>query len=537
MKHRKPPPKAVLLQLQKLYKTDERIGERLGDVPAYLVAYWRRKKGIPRYSLPKFSEAEIRNLWERFGDDEKAGLELGISKAAFYNWRRRYNIREKPAFLKLEQLEFDFPGARQTTTANNMWGKRTIARKILARLANQKTVEVGETITVEPDLVLTGELTAPAIREFRERGGEVVANPGKVILSVHASGETAETGVGAAAQREFARRQGIKNVYDLRDGVAHQVAMESGLVLPGTLTAAGQPAACGLGALSALSLPLTATATADIWQGKKMSVTVPASVEISLIGRRAHHVCAADMALEVVARMAQQPVAGKVLELTGSAVSHLSITERFVMTSMCAALGVVGAVAPYDATVRRWLSGRTITRYTPTLPDKDAEYDDRYQISVDQLVPRLAGPNDSTRVRAVAELAQTPVQLIMIGSCEGGRFDELRVAADILKGGKVHPDCRLLVIPGSRRVFLEALKKGLIRVFLEAGAIVTPPAFCVCRQPAAELFEQGERALVTGPSHFADRLGIPEAEVYLCSPATAAASALHGVITDPTGRI
>ena len=155
MKKRSIPTKAELLRLQKLYKTDERIGERLGGVPAYLVAYWRRKKNIPKYSLPKFSEAEIRNLWERYGDDEKAGLELGISKAAFYNWRRRYGFREKPAFLKLEQLELNFPGMVVTSHTNSLYGKRSMVQKIAARLTDAGSVEIGQEVEVEPDLTVT----------------------------------------------------------------------------------------------------------------------------------------------------------------------------------------------------------------------------------------------------------------------------------------------------------------------------------------------------------------------------------------------
>src|SRR5512138_1912201 len=178
-RRRTAPTKTELLQLQKLYKTDEKIGERLGGVPAYLVAYWRRKKNIPKHSLPKFSEVEVRNLWERYGDDEKSGLELGLSKAAFYNWRRRYGIKEKPAFLKLEQLEFNFPGAKLGPTVNALYGKQSVAQKIIARCVPQEReqVEIGETVTIEPDLVVSHYDTAEIVNQFRQSGIEYIWNP------------------------------------------------------------------------------------------------------------------------------------------------------------------------------------------------------------------------------------------------------------------------------------------------------------------------------------------------------------------------
>jgi hypothetical protein len=229
-KRRKIPTKAELLQLQKLYKTDEKIGERLGGVPAYLVAYWRRKKNIPKYSLPKFSETEIRNLWERYGDDEKSGLELGISKAAFYNWRRRYGIREKPAFLKLEQLELNFPGIRQPEHTSSLWGKRSVVQKVLARLADVERVEVGETIEVEPDLVICPGGAGTVVQQFKKQGAEFVFNPNKLIIMLDYA-PTRNGRCPAAANkmiREFARRQSIKALFDLREGVCQQLALEKG---------------------------------------------------------------------------------------------------------------------------------------------------------------------------------------------------------------------------------------------------------------------------------------------------------------------
>ena len=228
-RRRKIPTKIELQQLQKLYKTDERIGERLGGVPAYLVAYWRRKKNIPKYSLPKFSENEVRMLWERYGDDEKAGLELGISKAAFYNWRRRYGIKEKPAFLKLEQLELNFPGSKQPLHATSLYGKRTVTQKILARAADAERVDVGQRIEIEPDLAMSPTAVAEVVEQFRTRGAEFVWNAGKIALSLDIDprrNHPDPAGIHRAV-REFARRQNIKTFFDLREGSCQQLVLET----------------------------------------------------------------------------------------------------------------------------------------------------------------------------------------------------------------------------------------------------------------------------------------------------------------------
>ena len=183
-KKKKIPTKSELIQLQRLYKTDEKIGERLGGVPAYLVAYWRRKKNVAKHSQPKFSEKEILNLWERYGDDDKCGLELGISKAAFYNWRRKYNIKEKPAFLKLEQLELNFPGLKPNSGAISLYNKQTIVQKIIATQIDEESVEIGQSYEIEPDMVLSNGNSEQILQLFQDLKTDLVWNPNKISISL-----------------------------------------------------------------------------------------------------------------------------------------------------------------------------------------------------------------------------------------------------------------------------------------------------------------------------------------------------------------
>lgn len=529
------PTKTELLQLQKLYKTDEKIGERLGGVPAYLVAYWRRKKAIPKHSLPKFSEVEVRNLWERYGDDEKAGLEIGLSKAAFYNWRRRYGIREKPAFLKLEQLEFNFPGAKLSAHANSLYGKQTVAQKIVARLAALERLESGEAVEIEPDLVTVHRELGPIIRLFRKSGTEFVWNPARIVVSEEPSGQGhAESGeADLKGVREFIKRQRIKNVYDFSEGMPQQVVVEKGHVLPGQLILSTDEASAAYGCLSSLSLRVTPDQMARVWGSGKLAVSAPETIRIIVSGRKSRAVYAKDIFLAILKQLGSTGAAGRVVEYGGPVLSQMTMSERFTLSALAVEMGAVGAICPYDATTRRYITGRGNGGYKPVIPDKNAEYAEMYQISVEQLTPQLVCPPKRDQVKPVAELEGTSVQIIIIGSLTSGRFDDLRVAADLLKGKRVNPDCRLMVVPSSRSVYLEALKKGLIRVFVEAGAEVLSSGN-IGEVTTSRGISSGERCLATTGSDVMNRLAARGVETYLCSPATAAASALQGTITEPT---
>ena len=532
---RKIPAKSELLQLQKLYKTDEKIGERLGGVPAYLIAYWRRKKGIPKYSLPKFSENEVRNLWERFGDDEKSGLELGISKAAFYNWRRRYGIKEKPAFLKLEQLELNFPGSRSSEYINNLYGKRTVAQKIIAVAASESRVEVGDELTVEPHLVTVHDATGEILRRFKAEGSEFVFNPNKIALQLgNCCPETDHSATNHAAYREFARRQGIKNFFDLREGVCHQVLVERGLVLPGQLVMGATPLAAACGSMGALATAISNEQMVPLWSTGKATIKVPGTIRINITGRRHRGVYAKDIVLWINRELGGNTALGKVIEFGGSVITQMSVSERYTLTSMAVDKGATAAVCSYDATTRRYLTGRSMTTYKPVIADRDAEYDEMYQISIDQLLPQVRFPGVKGEIKPVAEAEGTAVNQVVIGTCSSGRFDDLRVTADIFKGKQVHADCRVMIFPGSRAVYLEALKKGLIRVFVEAGAMVMSPGSEPFGTTATGKLAEGEKCLATTTATLNDSLGMSEAEIYLCSPATAAASALSGTLTEPS---
>ena len=533
---KKMPTKTELIRLQKLYKTDEKIGERLGGVPAYLVAYWRRKKNVPKHSLPKFSEKEVRDLWERFGDDDKCGLELGISKAAFYNWRRRYGIREKPAFLKLEQLELNFPGLKLHPAANSLYGKNTMPQKVLARAAQLEKVEIGQTVEIEPDLVVSDASAGRIIDSFKKHGSELVWNPGKIVIAL-ANCFSDDAGDNAPENhkkiREFVKRQGIKAFYDITEGACHQVALERGVILPGQVIIGADRYTASFGCVSTVASGTDTEQVASIWANGKFSIEVPRTVRIDINGRRARGVYSRDIAHSVMRQLAALDVQGKAIEFYGSVVSRMTISERFTLTNLTVDSGAIAAICSFDSITRRYLTGRVASNYSPVVADKNAEYDQIYQINIDHLTPQLARPNDNDGIKPVGESEGLSVSLIILGTGSNGRFDDLRIASEVLKGKQINPDCRLLIYPASRSVYLEALKKGLIRVLVEAGAVVMYPGFWGCAGMGHNMVSSGERVLTTANNRLVDNLDPAKAEIYLCSPATAAASALNGAITDP----
>jgi len=539
MPRRKIPTKAELIQLQKLYKTDEKIAERLGNVTPQLVAYWRRKKNIPKHSFPKFSQQEISDLWERFGDDYRCGLELGISKAAFYNWRRKYGLKEKPAFLKLEQLELNLGGPSKNTGRKHNYGQQTAAQKILAEVAGVERVEAGEMIEVEPDLAMSNDNAEEVIKKFQEFGLSYVWNPNRVVIVLdhNAPVSTLAAAEGHRFIRDFVRRQNIKYFYDVNDGVSHQLVIEHGHILPGQFGVGTDSHTASYGSIGALAMSVGIEEMASIWARGKIWLKVPPTIKIIINGKMPPGVFAKDVVLFAAGKLTSKGADYRIIEFNGSAVSQMSVSDRFTMSNMAMELGAKAAICTFDSITRRFLSGRSKMPYRPAMPDKDAVYDATFEFNIDQLTPQIACPDRVDNVEPVTSRIGTPIDQVVIGSCTNGRFDDLRIAADIVKDKKIPSHVRFLIFPGSREVYLEALKKGVIRALVEAGAIIMSAGCGCCTGVHQGILAGGERCLATTNQNNKGQMGSPDSEVFLASPATAAASALKGVITDPTGYI
>jgi len=536
MSPRRIPTKGELLRLQRLYRTDKRIADVLGNgVTEHLVAYWRRKKGIAVYSFPKFSEKEIREIWDRFGDDFHAGMELGISKAAFYNWRRRYKITKKPEALKLEQLslELNVPDRRRQRQSGT--GRQTIVQKLLSQRTEKESVIPGESVEVEPDMVVVPDDADLVLTHFQQAGVTYVWNPNRIIIPLDAA--LSGNGPGATRAhkelRDFARRQQIRNLFDFGEGCPQQLVIEKGLVLPGHFCLASGSRSTSLGCLGAVMLAVDAESMSRVWATGKIQINVPETIRINITGRPPRGVFVRDVMQQIAAHLGASKVEGKVLEFYGAGVEQMSLSERITLCHLSAVPGARAAICPYDGTTRRYVNPRARRPFAPITADRDAEYTSEYSFDMNTMKPNAMISGRMESVVPVEELDGISIRQVFVGGITSGRFDDLKVVADIFKGKRVHPDVRCIIQPASRAIYLEALKKGLIRVFVEAGSIILNPGSLLmgARLP---LLSADEKGLTT---HFDPSFMVGEGALYQVSPATAAASALTGQITNPAGYV
>ena len=524
------PRKKELLELQKKYRSDKKIGEVYG-VPARLVAYWRQKKSIGAYSFPKYTDEKILELWERYGDDTRAGSELGISAAGFRQWRRKYNINRKPLQLRLEQLELGL-----IDVSNRKNSKReTAVQKILARKSGLKKVEIGQAVSVEPDLSMSHENSLRVIEEFARQGGDRVWNANKmvIVLDQHIPARTRESAEIHKKIRDFAKTQRIRNFYDIGEGICHQVVIENGHILPGQLAFGTDGHSSSCGSLGALAAFVEYEEMASIWMTGRASMRVPESVKVLIKGHLNRAVYARDIILKLLRDFSTNSLKNRAIEFCGPTISSMSISERFTVTNMAMEMGAVSALVPFDDITARYLRKITKARLNPVKADHDAQYHHEIEVDVSYLMPQVGFPDNVKHVAPVEDAAGKRIDLVIIGSCASGRIDDLEVAARILRGRRIHRDLRMIIIPGSRKVLSEALDRGLIKTFVDSGCMVVNPGCDPCLLANPEALAEGERAITTTNRALNGSGLSDDREIYTASPATAAASALEGAIADP----
>jgi len=522
--------------LQKLYRTDKRIAEVLGNgVNEHLVAYWRRKKGVAKYSFPKFSENEIREVWDRFGDDFHAGMELGISKAAFYNWRRRYKITKKPEALKLEQLSLELHTSDKRRQRMSGAGHLTFVQKLLTQRSGGERLEPGQTLDVEPDMIMVPGGDSRALEFFQKTGMTYVRNPNRVVIPLDGNCLNGVSDLAEAhkAMREFVRKQQIKNFFDLGEGNPQQVIIEKGLLLPGQISLGGDAASMTLGCMGALALAAEAEEISGLWATGTHKIEVPETIRVNITGRLPRGVYVRDIMHHVIQQLSGSDAAGKAIEYYGTGIDQMSISERITLCHMSSATGAKTAICPFDSTTRRYVNPRARRPFTPILADRNADYAGEYSFEINTMRPVAAGPEKIDIVTPVDELNGVLVRQVFIGGIANGRFDDLKTVAEILKGKRANQEVRLILQPASRAIYLEALKKGLIRVFVEAGAIIVNPGSPLFGG-TMPLLAQDEKGLTTD---FNIDFGAGSGRIYQVSPATAAASALTGRITNPSAYV
>jgi 3-isopropylmalate/(R)-2-methylmalate dehydratase large subunit len=422
----------------------------------------------------------------------------------------------------------------------------TLAEKILARASGLASVKPGDVVEPRVDLAMSHENAALVINQFLEifKGTSLPpriwdARRVAVIFDHRVPAESPKTASNQKKVREFVQSQQVDKFHDIRGdvgGICHQVLPENGYVLPGTVVVGTDSHTTSHGALGAFAFGIGATEMASVWAlGSVLNVEVPPTIKIVVSGRFRKFVGAKDLILHLIGKLTAQGANFKVLEFHGPTIRNLSTSGRLVLCNMSVEAGATAGLVPPDQETARYLREEAGVKGPIELlqPDRDAQYEQVIPINVSKLEPQVACPHTVDNVKPVAAVAGTKIHQVVIGSCTNGRLDDLEVAATILKGRKVAAHTRMLVFPASGRIYRQALVKGYLGVFVKAGAVVMNPGCGPCLGVHEGALGDGEVALSTTNRNFKGRMGNPNSEVYLCSPATAAASAIQGVITDP----
>lgn len=412
----------------------------------------------------------------------------------------------------------------------------TIAEKILATKSGRSSVRPGEIVDAYPDLVMSHTATWRSVSVMQKVGASKLYDPQRlaVVLDHIAPAKTEKNAQDQQVSRNFARSNGINKFYDVDAGIAHLVLMEHGHVAPGDLIV-GTDSHCTIyGSLGALGTGIGYTEVASVWITGKLWMKVPESFKINLSGRLRPGVFSKDLMLHLIGSLGADGCGYKSVEFHGAAARELSVSERMTMTNLAMEMGVKCAFVPPDAKTEEYLRGRLdgSKRYQPVLPDLDAVYEKEFGVDLGGLEPMVACPHEVENTKAIKEVQGTRIDQAFLGSCCNAKYEDLEIAAGILKGHKVHPNVRLIITPGSKEILLEAAKTGVFQTLLESGGLFTNPGCGACAGDGGILAD-GEVCLSTANRNFLGRMGSSKAEIYLSSPATLAASAIKGAISDP----
>jgi len=412
----------------------------------------------------------------------------------------------------------------------------TLVEKILAAHTDKKEVSPGEFINVRVDLILANDITAPiAIREFQRTGVDRVFDPKKVVMvpDHFVPNKDIASAEQAKLMREFAREQKEQYFEVGRAGIEHVLLPEQGLVLPGDVVIGADSHTCTYGALGALATGMGSTdiaaamATGDIW------MKVPPSIKLIYHGTLGEWVGGKDLILFTIGDIGVDGALYSAMEFTGEAIEALSMDGRFTMANMAIEAGAKAGVFRVDNKTQLYIKPRAKRPYMVYEPDGDAEYSQVLEYDVSALEPQVALPHSPANTKPVSQVGEIEINQAVIGSCTNGRIEDLRLAAQILKGKKVHPGVRCIILPGSQQVYLDALREGLIGIFIRARAVVSTPTCGPCLGGHMGVLADGERCISTTNRNFVGRMGSPKSEVYLSNPAVAAASAIKGKICGP----
>jgi len=411
----------------------------------------------------------------------------------------------------------------------------TIAEKILAKKSGFDAVTSGQIVDAYPDLVMSHTATWRSVTVMEKIGATKLYDPDRiaVVLDHIAPAKSEKNASDHMKSRAFVKKYGIRKFYDVDAGIAHLVLMEAGHVVPGDLIV-GTDSHCTIyGSLGALGSGIGYTEVTSVWLTGKLWMKVPESYKIVLRGKFPNGVYSKDLMLHLIGSLGADGCTYKSVEFYGDTVENLSISERMTMTNLAMEMGVKCAFVPPDAKTREYLSGRLAERsYEEIHADADAVYGKELDVDVAHLEPMVACPHEVENTKTIGEVAGIRVDQVFLGSCANAKYEDLAIVANILKGRRIHPDVRFIVTPGSKQIMLEAMRTGVLATLVESGGTLTNPGCGACAGDGGILAD-GEVCLSTANRNFLGRMGSNKSSIYLCSPATLAASAITGVISDP----
>ncbi|MBP0967472.1 MAG: 3-isopropylmalate dehydratase large subunit [Oscillospiraceae bacterium] len=413
----------------------------------------------------------------------------------------------------------------------------TMTQKILAAHAGTDTVRAGDLILAELDLVLGNDITAPvAIKAFEQLGRTEVFDRDKIAMVMDHFVPNKD--IKAAEQcrmcRDFCSAHAVTHFYDVgRMGIEHALLPEQGLVTAGDAVIGADSHTCTYGALGAFSTGVGSTDMACAMASGRAWFRVPSAIRVELKGRLRKYVTGKDVILQLIGQIGVDGALYRSVEFTGGGVHTLSMSDRFCISNMVIEAGAKNGIFPVDELTLAYLRQHHAAAPVVYAADDGAEYDDTITVDLSQIEPTVAFPHLPENTRTFDSIGEIPVQQVVIGSCTNGRLEDLQLAAEIMRGKHCAPGVRVIVIPATQQIYLDALEQGLLKIFIESGAAVSTPTCGPCLGGYMGILAKGERAVATTNRNFVGRMGHPESEVYLASPAVAAASALNGRITSP----
>ncbi len=413
----------------------------------------------------------------------------------------------------------------------------TMTQKILAAHTGLEKVEAGQLIEANLDLVLGNDVTAPvAIKEMEKINTDKVFNKDKVALvpDHFTPNKDIKSATHCKCVREFAKEQDITNYFEIGEmGIEHALLPEKGLVVAGDVVIGADSHTCTYGALGAFSTGVGSTDMAAGMATGKAWFKVPAAIKFNLFNKPGQWVSGKDIILHIIGMIGVDGALYKSMEFVGDGIKYLTIDDRFSIANMAIEAGAKNGIFPVDDIAIEYMKEHSTKEYKVYEADEDAEYDEVYDIDLSTIRPTVAFPHLPENTKTIDEVGEVKIDQVVIGSCTNGRISDLRIAAKVMEGKKIAKGMRCIIFPATQAVYLQALKEGLLETFVSAGAVVSTPTCGPCLGGHMGILAEGERAVATTNRNFVGRMGHTSSEVYLASPAVAAASALTGYISSP----